>query len=299
MAVNGRLDWVPGPSGWPWAPFVIVLFVAGVVVMRRSRGALAIAALVLLVGADAAHSLTAEAARAGTQLTKSIQFLGDNFVSVLVWIAAAVAIVGLRRRRVEALYGVLLVGAMVGFVSGVTDLSYLWKSQLPTIGPDVVARSEVAAALGLGFGLAVGAFWALRRSTPRAAKRPARDPRWLELLVAGLDDDQVAVECARLDAGEVIPLALADLAERLAPVAADLAAEAIVFVVLAQDEIGSHVWSITAAGVGSSGLRVQRGRPAPARVELRTTFPTFVCLLAGTVGVERAVASGRLDIDGD
>jgi hypothetical protein len=299
VAVNGRLDWVPGPSGWPWAPVVIVLFVAGVVVMRRSRGALAIAALVLLVGADAAHSLTAEAARAGTQLTKSIQFLGDNFVSVLVWIAAAVAIVGLRRRRVEALYGVLLVGAMVGFVSGVTDLSYLWKSQLPTIGSDALARSEVAAALGLGFGLAVGAFWALRRSTPRAARRPARDPRWLELLVAGLDDEQVAVECARLDAGEVIPLALADLAERLAPVAADLDAEAIVFVVFAQDEIGSHVWSLTAAGVGSSGLRVQRGRPAPARVELRTTFPTFVCLLAGTVDVARAVASGRLDIDGD
>lgn len=299
VEVNGRLDWIPGPSGWPWAPFVVLLVVAGVVVMRRSRGALAIAALVLLVGADAAHSLTAEAARAGTQLTKSVQFLGDNFVSVLVWIAAAVTIAGLRRRRVEALYGVMLVGAMVGSVSGVTDLSYLWKSQLPTIGPDLVARGEVAAALGLGFGLAIGAFWALRRSTPRVEKRPARDPRWLELLVAGLDDDQVSAECAKLDADEVISLALTDLAERLAPAAPDLGADALVFVVLAQDEIGSHVWSITAAGVAASGARVQRGRPAPARAELRTTFPAFVCLLAGTLGVERAVATGRLDIDGD
>ena len=87
---------------------------------------------------------------------------------------------------------------------------------------------------------------------------------WLERLVAGLDDDQVALECERLDAGEVIPLALTDLAERLAPLAPDLGSDALVFVVLAQDEIGSHVWSLTAAAVGSDGLRVQRGRPAPA-----------------------------------
>jgi hypothetical protein len=204
---------------------------------------------------------------------------------------------GVSRRRVEALYGILLVGAMVGLVSGVSDLSYLWKSQLPTVGPDLVARGEVAIALGLGFGLAVGALTALRRSAPKIATRKSRDPLWLERLVAGLDDDELALECRRLDAGEVIPLALTDLAERI--VAPELGSDAVVFVVLAQDEVGSHVWSLTAAAVGSEGLRVQRGRPAPTRVELRMTFPTFLSLLAGTTTVAQATATGRLDLDGD
>jgi hypothetical protein len=299
VAVQGRLDWVPGPSGWPWAPFVIAMFACGVVATRPRRFRAAIAALTVLVGVDVVHAFTAEAARAGSQLTKSVQFFGDNFVSVFVWIAAGVTIWGLRRRRAEALYGLLLVGVMVGSVSGISDLSYLWKSQLPAIGPDFAARGEVATALGLGFGLAVGALLALRGAAPKVAARAGRDPQWLERLVAGLDDDQVAVECGRLDAGEVVPLALADLAERLAPVAPDLGSDALVFVVLAQDEVGTHVWSILAAPGGSRGLHVQIGRPAPARAELRTTFPAFVSLLAGTLGVEQAVASGRLDIGGD
>ena len=165
----------------------------------RSRRRVAVAALGVLVAVDLAHTITAEAARAGSQLTKTVQFFGDNFVSVFVWIAAGFTIWGIWRRRIEALYGLLLVGAMVGAVSGVSDLSYLWKSQLPTIGPYLVARGEVAAALGLGLGLAVGALFALRRSTPRLPARAARDPHWLERLVAGLDYDQVAVECERLD----------------------------------------------------------------------------------------------------
>jgi len=300
VAVHGRLDWVPGPSGWPWAPVVLAWFAAGVVVASSRRRRLAAAAsLVALVGVDMAHTITAEVARAGSQLTKTVQFFGDNFVSVFVWVVAAATIWGVRRRRIEALYGMVLVGAMVATVSGVTDLSYLWKSQLPTIGPHVLARGEVATSLGLGFGLAAGALAALRRATPHLPTRNRRDPRWLERLVAGLDDDEVALECGRLVAGEVIPIALTDLADRLVPLADELGSEALVFVVVAQDEIGTHVWSITAAAIGSDGLRVQRGRPAPARAELHLTFPAFVCLLAGTLTVDRAVQAGSVDVSGD
>jgi hypothetical protein len=122
---------------------------------------------------------------------------------------------------------------------------------------------------------------------------------WLERLVTGLSDDEMQAECGRLDAGEVIPIALADAADRWAPHAGELGPDAIVFVVLAQDEIGSHVWSVTAAPAGTRGLRVQRGRPAPARAELRITFPAFLCVLAGTLSVEHAIGSGRLDVTGD
>jgi hypothetical protein len=298
VAVHGRLDWVPGPSGWPWAPVVLAWFLAGVVVASSRRGRRAAVSLVALVGVDMAHTITAEVARAGSQLTKTVQFFGDNFVSVVVWIVAAVTIWGVRRRRIEALYGMVLVGAMVATVSGVTDLAYLWKSQLPTIGPHVLARAEVATSLGLGFGLAAGALTALRRATP-PLPTDRRDPRWLERLVAGLDDDEVALECQRLAAGEVIPLALTDLAERLVPLGGDLGSDALVFVVVAQDEIGTHVWSITAAAIGSNGLRVQRGRPAPAHAELHLTFPAFVGLLAGTLTVDRAVQAGHVDLSGD
>lgn len=299
VAVQGRLDWVPGPSGWPWAPFVLAWFLAGLFVARSRRSRVTVASLVGLVGVDLAHTITAEVARAGSQLTKTVQFFGDNFVSIFVWIAAGITIWGVRRRRIEALYGMLLVGAMVGTVSGITDLSYLWKSQLPTIGPHLVARAEVATALGLGLGLAAGALIALRRATPHLPTRHERDPHWLERLVVGLDDTQVALECERLAAGEVVPLALRDLADRLVVLAPDLGSDALVFVVLAEDEIGSHVWSITAASIGSDGLRVQRGRPAPARAEFHITFPAFVSVLAGTASLDRAVEAGRLDISGD
>ncbi len=299
VIVHGRLAWVPGPNAWPWLLLASVLLASGIAVGRSRWRALKIAAIVVLVGSDLVHTVSAESARAGSQLAKVVQFFGDDFVSVIVWLVAGFTVWGLLRRRIEALYGTVLVGAMLGLVSGVTDLSYLWKSQLPTVGPDALSRLEVATALGLGLGLAAGALLALRRSSPPRPPRAAHDPRWLERIVAGLDDEQIARECSRLDAGEVIPAALADAADRLAPIAHKVGSEALVFVVLAQDAIGTHVWSITAAPAGAHGLRVRRGRPAPARAEMRVTFPTFVSVLAGRLGVDDAIGAGKLIVSGD
>jgi len=219
-------------------------------------------------------------------------------VSVIVWVLAAGTIWAVHRRRPEAAYGVVLVGAMVALVSGLTDLSYLWKSQLPTVWSHPIARAEVAVALGLGFGLATGALTRLVQASRRTAPS-ARDPQWIERLVTGLDDDEVAAESARLDAADVVPLALADLATRLTPVAGDLAGDALVFVVLAQDDVGAHVCSIVATPMRAGELHVQRARPAPARAELRVTFPALLQLLGGTLTVDQAAASGRLVVDGD
>lgn len=296
VSVVGRLEWVPGPSGWAWLPVVMALAALGFVAASRRRAGAAIAVVVALVGVDLTHAVTAELARPGSQLTRTVQFFGDNYVSVIVWIAAVITIRGLRRGDIVARYGVLLVGTMVALVSGFSDLSSLWKSQLPTVGPYLLARAEVASELGLGLGAAAGALVALRRSVPAPGARAAYGPRWVERLVGDLDDDAVAVVCNRLTADEVIPLALAEVAARGTPVRAAFGNGALVFVVLAQDEIGSHVWSITA---GARGLRVQRGTPAPVRAELRTTFPAFLQLLAGVRTIERSVAAGRLDVSGD
>src|SRR4029077_16542205 len=103
----------------------------------------------------------------------------------------------------------------------------------------------------------------LARASRDRVPAPARDPHWMERLVDGLDDDAVARKSVRLDAGDVVPMALTDLAPRLAPVAEELGSEALVFVVLAQDDVGSHVWRSVAAPVGTGGVRVQRRAPRP------------------------------------
>jgi hypothetical protein len=296
MVISGRLDWVPGPSGWPWLPVILGLGAIGFAAAYRQRRGLAIAVVVAMVGIDLAHTITAEATRSGTELGKTLQFFGDNFVSVAVWIAAVLTIRGLRRGAVVARYGLILVGGMVALVSGLSDLSTLWKSQLATAGPHLLARAEVAAGLGLGLGVVAGAVAALRQSAPSGRERDARDPRWVESLVEGLDDDAVSVVCKRLAADEMIPIALAGVASRAAALRSAFGGEALVFVVLAEDQIGSHVWSITA---GARGLRVQRGLAAPMRAELATTFPAFMQLLGGVRTLEALVAGGRVDVSGD
>jgi hypothetical protein len=296
VVIAGRLDWVPGPSGWPWLPVIVGLSAIGFVAAHRKRSGAAIAAVVAMVGIDLAHTITAEVTRSGTTLAKTLQFFGDNFVSVVVWVAAALTIRALRRGDVVARYGLVLVGGMVALVSGLSDLSSLWKSQLATAGPYLLARAEVAAALGLGLGVVAGALAALRRSAPSGRVRDARDPRWVERLVEGLDDEAISVVCNRLAADEMIPIALAGVASRAGALRSEFGSEALVFVVLAEDQIGSHVWSITA---GTRGLRVQRGSPAPMRAELAMTFPAFMQLLGGVRALDALVAAGRVDVSGD
>jgi hypothetical protein len=99
-----------------------------------------------------------------------------------------------------------------------------------------------------------------------------------------------------MSADEVIPIALAGLAARAEAVKAEFGRGALAFVVLAEDQIGSHVWSISAA---PHGLRVQRGTAAPIRAELRTTFPTFMQLLGGSRTLAASAAGGSVEVTGD
>ena len=296
VVITGRLDWVPGPSGWPWLPVIAALGAIGFVAAYRKRSGVAIAAVALLVAIDLAHTVTAEVARPGSDLAKTVQFVGDNFVSIVVWIAAVLTIKGLRRGDAVARYGLVLVGAMVALVTGLSDLSSLWKSQLEITGPLLLARAEVAVGLGLGLGVVAGALAALRQSAPRPEGRDAQDPRWIERLVADLDDNAVSLVCSRLVADEVIPIALAGVASRAAPIVVAFDSEALVFVVLAEDQVGTHVWSITS---GTRGLRVQRGTPAPSRAELRVTFPALLQILGGVRTLAAAIAAGDVQVSGD
>ena len=81
--------------------------------------------------------------------------------------------IALLRRRVEALYGVVFVGLLVALIGGATDLSALWKSQLPDAGPGVAdarSRSSSRSASAAGSSSA-------RSSACCAAARPRRRRR--------------------------------------------------------------------------------------------------------------------------
>ena len=291
------LDWVPGPSGLPWLPVVIVLFVLGFLAAFLPKWwRLLVVLLALLVISDMAHALAFEIPRPGANPTKTLQFLGGAFVSIAVWAAAVVTIVALVRRRIEALYGVVFVGLLVALIGGATDISALWNSQLPDAGPTWLTRVEVALALGLGAGLVVGAIVRMLRSRPR--EEVEGDGRWLSLLVTGLSDAELARIVPELDADEVLEVALRDLSVRAAPVADAFADGALVFDVT--DDPDAVTWSVGLTGdEAARTLRATRGRAESTAAEIHAPFAVMLRLLAGSVSIDDALARSLLSIGGD
>jgi hypothetical protein len=286
IAVVGTLDWVPGPSGIVWLPLLVALFAIGVLAGLWKRGLRALAALVaLLVVVDIAHAVTYQMGRPGGFGSRAAQFAGGNFVSIIVWCAAIAVIVGLVRRRTEALYGAIVVAVMVALVGGATDLSALWKSQLVNVGPDWLTRLEIVVALALGLGVAAGALVRALRSERVA--RDAPTTKWLSLLVEGLDDAELARVAADLDVDEVLAVALRDVANRARPDEAAFAAGSLVFVV------DDATWSIATDGA-DAGLHAQRRRVEPVAAELQLSFPVLLQVLAGTRPVDRTAVIGDL-----
>ncbi len=294
------LDWVPGPSGVPWIPVIVVSFLLGLAAALIARLWRALALLVgVLVIVDAAHSIAYEIARPGSNLTKAVQFVGGTFVSILVWLAAVPTVIGLWRRRPEALYGAVFVGLMIALVGGVSDLSSLWHSQLPTAGPHALTRLEVALVLGIGGGAAVGALARIafaERATRAGAAKERDTAKWLSMLVVGLDDAELRRIAAELDVDEVLAAALPELAARL-QVSPDVGnGGALVLDIAADDEKHRHPWSIVRR---DGNLVAVPERVTPAVAELAVTFPVMLQLLAGVLTLETAVATGRVVPAGD
>jgi hypothetical protein len=291
------LDWVPGPSGLPWIPVIAALFALGVVVALLPRWWRVLALLVgVIVISDMAHAIAFEIPRPGGNVTKTLQFFGGSFVSIAVWIAAVPTIVTLLRRRVEALYGVVFVGLLIALIGGATDLSALWKSQLPDAGPSWLARLEVVVALGLGGGLVVGALVRMLRARATAEADDDGGGRWLTMLVAGLSDAELARIVPELDADEVLGVALRELAVRAGPVADGFGAGSLSFVIADQSDL---TWSLAADATETSRLRAVRGKSAPETASIRATFATMLQLLAGTLALDEAVARSLATTTGD
>ena len=288
------LDWVPGPSGLPWIPVIMVLFAVGVVGALLAKSWRLLALLVgLLVVSDIAHAIGFEIPRPGANPTKFVQFLGGSFVSIAVWIAAIPTMIALVRRRVEALYGVVFVALLVALIGGATDLSALWKSQLPDAGPAWLTRVEVAIALGLGGGLVAGALFRMVRS--RAVTHPDGRGQWLSLLVTGLSDTELARIARELDPDDVLEVALRELAARAQPIADSFANGSVLLVVT--DQAPPVMWSLARTEAGD--VRAVGGRVEPVAVEIRAPFAVTLQLLAGTLQLGDATDRALVETSGD
>jgi hypothetical protein len=166
IRVRGDLLWVPGPSPWPWVIGAVVIVATVFTLTRHSRvrNALVIALSVLVVS-ETAHVIGAWGATTSTGFTKlaaSVYSLGGIALAVtaLTWV--------IRRGTYAAAPLALLAGLFVAVGGGLSDVTALTRSQLPTTTAYWVTRLEVTLALGIGFGLAAAAGFALR---PAAARR--------------------------------------------------------------------------------------------------------------------------------
>ena len=296
IAISVSLDWVPGPSGLPWIPALVALLAVGALGALLPAWWRTLAVLLaLLVITDIAHAIGFEIPRPGGNLTKLLQFLGGSFVSIAVWIAAIPTSIALLRRRAEALYGVVFVALLVALIGGATDLSALWKSQVPDAGPAWLTRVEVVVALGLGGGVVVGALVRMFRS--RTVERDDGRGQWLSLLVSGLSDAELARLVRELDADEVLEVAIGELARRAEPVADAFANGSAAFDLTDRD--APVVWSIASGTDATGRLRTVRGRVEPTAAEIHAPFAVALQLLAGTLRFDDAVARSLIVVTGD
>lgn len=178
ILVKGDLAWIPGPSNLPWlvVAAVLGLALAGLILgpgAKRARTAQVamVAALAVIVVLDVAR-LAGLASNVDSSLTRAA---GQNLQAVAGWVSAVLASVFLLRGDMRA-GPALAAGAGVLFALGALgDLGVLDRSQLATDAPIWLTRLSVAAGLGLGIGLLVGAFAPLL-SRPASRHAPAAEP---------------------------------------------------------------------------------------------------------------------------
>jgi hypothetical protein len=172
VTVRGVLRWVPGPSAVPRLMLAlgVALLVVGLGFTRRWGAVLAVALagvagfVAVLVGA--AWSATSEGA--WTAFLSTVYSL----LGVGVALAAVAALVRARREPADAA-GIALVAAVIlTFGSGLADITFLTRSQLPTTLPAGFARTCVALVLGGSVGVLVTAARKLRRPVAVAAPAP-------------------------------------------------------------------------------------------------------------------------------
>ncbi|HEX6872735.1 MAG TPA: Dyp-type peroxidase [Micromonosporaceae bacterium] len=176
LTARGSLDWVPGPSPWPWfaATGLAVAGVAALPLLRRPHRLLAAATAIVLV-ARTAHGLGVMLVTTGSVPERLSSLFGSD--AVLVWPFSILAVVLLWRGHTRASW----ISAAVGFVLASTlfldDAPVWWRSSAPTALPMLLDRATVAVVVGAGLGLIVALPVMLRRQQASSAARSGARPR--------------------------------------------------------------------------------------------------------------------------
>jgi hypothetical protein len=177
MTVRGDLRWVPGPSAIPRLALAlaVAVLVTGLGFTRRWVALLVVvlaglAGVVLALVGGEWSSTSTTAGPWSAFLATAYSVLG-----IAVALAAATALVRARREPANATAIVLVAAVVLTFGSGLADITYLVRSQLPTTLPGPVARTCVALVLGGSLGVLATAARKLRSPAPvtvRAAAAP-------------------------------------------------------------------------------------------------------------------------------
>ena len=148
--------WEPGSSALPWWGLALILAALVVVIGQSAAWAPGLAAVTaVLVAVDVFHNLGLGLANAGGLGYRLGKAITQSPFSLLGWVAGALAIVWLLRRRSDGLTAAGPVGVLIFFLGGVGDATALSRSEVPFGFGAGLARLAVAASIGLGFGLAV------------------------------------------------------------------------------------------------------------------------------------------------
>ena len=177
---SGTIEWVPGPSPWPWIALAGALGAGAVALLwgaRRSPWVVLAVLVAVLVVIDVIHTVGVSQTLVAAWPTKVWRGVHGNLLSLFAWVSGVVAVVMALRRNPACQYPGLLTALIVALVGGVGDLSFLSSTTLPFAWSAGLARFLVAASLGLGFGVAAGLLLLAQRNLRTASRADDVDGR--------------------------------------------------------------------------------------------------------------------------
>ena len=173
VVVSGDLTWVPGPTPLPWVLLIAALVAVGLLVGRSRQWGPALSALVvLLLVVDVVHSVGIAFAAAGTTGTHLIRLLTGSLLSIPVWAVGLLAVRWLSRKDLDGTHAAAFAGIFIALLGGVSDVTVLYRSQVPFAFSISMARLLVALTIGLGGAIVAAAVTLLVRR-PLDGKPPA------------------------------------------------------------------------------------------------------------------------------
>jgi hypothetical protein len=200
VEVSGDLTWIPPPSPLPWYVAAAVAAVGIAVLGRTTRwraGAIVAAGGLLLAAVvDSLDSWLTATDAVATRLSSLL-------TPVLVSTLAAAGVFSLRRTPRHGLGLMAVGGAGLGLLFGLSNISWLSRSQLPTTFSETVSRATVTTSLGLSIGIVGLTALRLPLLAPTGDEVRRESRRGLAAALAGPDRDR-ARRLAALGAAVIV-----------------------------------------------------------------------------------------------